>query len=219
MPDKEVDAVLWLHSVINTGQPALISRAMEAAKRIKTPLQDLEKRYRSHLTATNPGNLFAAFSSFGFADLGGLAKKAIERSQRQAEGAARFGDSLFDDTPAEAFCIDALRGVEPGEFGFLVKEEVAERFRGRPELMPYTLADCLQELSYWNQLYWLRNAVDTYGSDGAPEASAREWFVFGLMAEIRPRRKEEALAVFRYLMDSDRRDQVETNAILENLIG
>lgn len=217
--DKEVDAVLWLHSVINTGQPALISRAMEAAKRIRTPLQDLEKRYRSHLTATNPGNLFAALSSFGFADLDGLAKKAIERARRQAEGAARFGDALFEDTPAETFCIDALRGVEPGEFGFLDKIEAAERFRGRPELMPYTLTDCLHELSYWNQLYWLRNAVDNYCSDGVPEGSAREWFVFGLMAEIRPRSKEEAMAVFRYLMDNESRDRAGTDAILANLIG
>lgn len=217
--DKEVDAVLWLHSVINTGQPSLISRAMEAAKRIKTPLQDLEKRYRSHLTATNPGNLFAAFSSFGFADLDGLAKKAIERSQRQAEGAARFGDSLFDDTPAEVLCIEALRGLEPGGLGDLDKEETAERFKALPGLLPHTLADCLHELEYWNQLYWLRNAVDNHCSDGAPEASAREWFVFGLMAEIRPRSKEEAVKVFRYLVDSDRMDQSETDAILGNLIG
>ncbi|MDT4842207.1 hypothetical protein FQZ97_760980 [compost metagenome] len=217
--DKEVDAVLWLHSVINTGQAELISKALVAAKRVKTPLNVLEKRYRDHLTATNPGNLFAALSSFGFSDLDGLAAKAIERNRRQAEGVARFGDSLFDDTPAENFCIEALRGVEPGEFGFLDKEEVAARFRAYPELMPHTLADCLHELDYWQRLFLLRNAVDSYGSDGAPETSAREWFVFGLMAEIRPRSKEEARAVFRYLIDSDRRDQAETNAILGNLIG
>ncbi|WP_052150441.1 hypothetical protein [Pseudomonas paraeruginosa] len=63
-------------------QPSLISRAREAAKRIKTRLQDLEKRYRSRLTATNPSNLFAALSSFGFSDLDGLAAKAIKRSHR-----------------------------------------------------------------------------------------------------------------------------------------
>lgn len=218
--DKEVDAVLWLHSVINTGQPALISRAMAAAKRIKTPLQELEKRYRAHLTATNPGNLFAALPSFGFADLDGLAKKAIERSRRQAEGTARFGGSLFDDTPAEAFCIEALRGLQPGEFGFLdKKEEAAERFRAHPELLPHTLADCLHELDYWQQLYWLRNAVDNYASDGPAEATARDWFVFGLLAELRPRNKAEALAVFRYLIGSDRADMEESEAILGNLIG
>ncbi|MDT4819582.1 hypothetical protein FQZ97_527010 [compost metagenome] len=211
--------MLWLHSVINTGQPALISRAMEAAKRIRTPLQDLEKRYRSHLTATNPGNLFAALSSFGFADLDGLAAKASERSQRQAEGTARFGDTLFDDTPAEAFCMEALRGVEPGEFGDPDKREAAERFKASPELMPHTLADCLHELDYWRQLYWLRNAVDTYASDGPTEATARDWFVFGLLAELRPRDKAEALAVFRYLIDSERDGMEEFEAILGNLIG
>ena len=37
--DKEVDALLWLRAVISTGQAGLIERAMEAAKRIETPLK------------------------------------------------------------------------------------------------------------------------------------------------------------------------------------
>jgi hypothetical protein len=77
--DQEVDAVLWLRSIINTGQAALIERAMEAAKKIKAPLDVLEMRYRNHLTASNPGNLFAALSSFGFADLESLSVRAIEQ--------------------------------------------------------------------------------------------------------------------------------------------
>lgn len=218
--DKEVDAVLWLRSVINTGQAALIERAMEAAKRIKTPLEVLERRYRDYLTATSPRNLFAALSSFGFGDLEALAKKAIERQQLQAEGTARFGDSLFADTEAEVFCIEALHGLEAnGMLGDYIKEEAAERFKAHPTLLPHTLADCLYELDYWHQLYLLRNAVDIYASDGPPEASARDWFVFGLLAEIRPRNKPEALLVFRYLIASERSDMAEGDAILENLIG
>ena len=218
--DKEVDAVLWLHTIICTGQAALIERAMEASKKIKTPLDVLEKRYRTHLMTTNPGNAFAALSSFGFADLEALARRSIEQHQQRLEGVARFGDTLMDGTDAEVFCIEALRGMEirEGE-AFLDRKGVAARFNDFPELMPHTLTDCIYELDYWHQLYWLRNAVDHYASDGPVESTARDWFVFGLLAEIRPRDKAEALAVFRYLRASDRNGMEEEEAILCNLIG
>ncbi|MCE0973413.1 hypothetical protein [Pseudomonas putida] len=218
--DKEVDAVLWLRSVISTGQAALIDRAMEGAKKIKTPLNVLEKRYRDYLVVTNPGHLFAAMSSFGFADLDALATRAIEQNRLRLEGVARFGDTLLADTEAERFCIEALRGLRAaGQFGDFDKRQVAARFNAHPELLPHTLADCLYELSYWDQLYRLRNAVDRDASDGPPDATARDWFVFGLLAQIRPRDKSEGLAVFRYLIASQREDMAETEAILINLIG
>lgn len=218
--DKEVDAVLWLRSIINTGQAALIELAMEAAKKIKTSLKDLEKRYSDHLLANCNGNVFATFGSFGFADLESLAIRAIKQHRQRLEGVARFGGALMDDTEAEVFCIEALRGLEAnGKFGDFAKDEVADRFNTYPDLLPYTLADCLRELDYWHQLYLLRHAVDRDCSDGPPEASARDWFVFGLLAEIRPRDKTEALAVFRYMVSSDRNDMKESEAILCNLIG
>lgn len=218
--DKEVDAVLWLRSIINTGQAALIDRAMEGAKKIKTPLSVLEKRYRDYLEATNPGHLFAAMSSFGFADLDALASRAIEQNRLRLEGAARFGGNLLADTEAETFCIEALRGLRAtGQFGDFDKCQVAARFNAHPELLPHTLADCLYELGYWDQLYRLRNAVDRDASDGPAEATARDWFVFGLLAQVRPRDKTERLAVFRYLIASQRDDMPESEAILVNLIG
>lgn len=218
--DKEVDAVLWLRSIISTGQSALIERAVEAAKKIRTPLDALEKRYRDYLVATNPGHPFAAMSSFGFADLDALATRAIEQHRLRLEGAARFGDALLADTEAESFCIAALSGLEAsGHLGDFDKGQVAARFNAQPELLPHTLTDCLYELGYWDQLYRLRHAVDRDASDGPPEATARDWFVFGLLAHIRPRDKPEALAVFRYLVASQRDDMAESEAILGNLIG
>lgn len=218
--DKEVDAVLWLRSIINTGQTVLIDRAMEGVKKIKTSLDVLEKRYTAHLIAINPGHPFAAMSSFGFADLEALATRAIERHRLRLEGNARFGDALLADTEAETFCIDALRGLEAtGQLGDFDKSEVAARFNAHPELLPHTLADCLYELGYWDHLYRLRNAVDRDAIDGPPEATARDWFVFDLLAQIRPRDKAEALAVFRYLIASQRDDMAESEAILCNLIG
>lgn len=96
---------------------------------------------------------------------------------------------------------------------------MAARFNAHPELLPHILTDCLYELGYWDLLYRLRNAVDRDASDGPPESTARDWFVFGLLAQIRPRDKAEALAVFRYLIASERDDMAESESILCNLIG
>ena len=151
----------------------------------------------------------------GFADLPGLAKSAIEKLAKQNEATARFGDALFANTPAEQFCVDALAGLECK--GFIDEQEVDERFKARPELMPNTLSDCLHELAYWSALYWLRNAFEPM--DNGAEATARSWFVFRSLARIRARTKDEAIAVFRYLADDEQINNTETEAILLNLIG
>lgn len=216
----ELDAVLWLRAVIDTGSPALIDRAMEASTRIKTPFKALEDRYAAFLRETQPGNLFAGLATVGFADLEGLAGKAIKRSRSQTEARARFGDALFDPTPAELFCIDALVGLEAcGVLGDFDRMEVATRFKERADLLPQTLTDCLHELAFWSDLYRLRAAVHFDCADPAPEGCARDWFVFGMLAEIRPRAKEEAVAVLRYMSEEDRMGMRETDAILMNLVG
>ncbi|MFA6067166.1 MAG: hypothetical protein WC810_01155, partial [Janthinobacterium sp.] len=216
--DKEIDAVLWLHQVIKTGQATLIEKAMKAAARIKTPLKEVEKRYAAYLAKAYPGNFGAMLSSFGFADLEDMASRAVAKLARQQEARARF-DDVFADTPAEHFCADTLRGMKlkKGEF-FLNEKQVDSRFAKHPELLPNTLADCLHELTYWNELYSLRNALDGYG-DGPQEATARDWFAFRRLALIRPRSTEEAVAVFRYMSTSDRMEMGESEAILLNLLG
>lgn len=218
--DKEIDAVLWLREVIKTGRADLIEKAMEAAKRIKTPLKDLEKRYLDHLTSRNPGNWTVAFQTFGFADLEVLAQGSVKKLTRKNEALARFGtlEELFSDTPAEQFAIDALRGLKPSkDYGDLDAGQVDKRFQAHPDLMPNTLSDCLHELAYWHELYWLRSACG--GGDQGREAYARECFAFRCLARIRPKTKPEGIAVFRWLADSERMDDDETESILLNLIG
>ena len=220
--DKEIDAVLWLREVIKTGQVALIEKAMLAAKKIKTPLKDLEKRYLDHLTARNPGNWTVAFNTFGFADLDTLAKRSIAKLTIQHEAVSRFGniDNLFSKTPAEEFCIEVLAGLKPSkDFGDLDTKQVDKRFQAHPAMMPNTLSDCLHELAYWNNLYSLRNASVQHAGEQWPECQARDNFVFRSLARIRAKSKAEAVAVFRYLADDERMDDEETESILLNLIG
>lgn len=218
--DKEIDAVLWLREVIGTGQAALIEKAMEAAKLIKTPLKELEECYTKLLVSKNPGNWVAALSTIGFADLENLAKRAVDKATRRHEAYCRFVNALFDETPAESFCIETLRGVTENGHGFLDDNDADKRFQARPDLMPNTLSDCLHELAYWNDLYRLRAPCTDY-YDSLLEVYARESFVFRCLGRIRARTKDEAINVFRYLADPEhgRMGWSGTKAILLNLIG
>lgn len=218
--DRDVDALLWLREVIGTGHPGHIEAAMEAAKRIKTPFKQIEERYRQWIQVKHPASLFMALSSFDLGNLESLAKSSVERLKVQTEARSRFGDRIFSLTDAEVFCETALYGLEPVGDWDLDKAEVADRFKARPEVMPNTLSDCVHELDYWHALYCLRNACERHCGDPIREASARDWFVFDLLAEIRPRHRDEAKAVIRYMARSGRADhRQDCDRIIDNLIG
>ena len=219
---KELDALLWLRKVISTGDPTLIDKAMEAAGRIKTPLKALEKAYTTFLTHRHPGNPFATFAAVGLDDLKGLADRATKAARNRAEALSRFGDerSLFDETPAERFCVEVLKDTGFDAYGAMIDATVTERMKARPEYLPHTLADCLHELHYWRRLYSLRHAVDRDAAESSPECYGRERFAFAQMAHIRPRSRDEAAEVLRYLAgDADRMDDEATPDILRNLIA
>lgn len=216
--DKEIYPVLWLRSVIKTGQANLIQKAMAAAKLVKTPLPELQKRYTKDLISKKPENWVAAMGSFGFADLEELAERSVKKLQLQTEAHARFGERLFVDTPAEEFCVDALAGLKRQRaFGDYDEGHADVRFQSRPDLLPNTLDDCLYELAYRSELYLLRASMD--GGDARLEVNAREWFVFRCLARIRPKSTESAISVFRYLVDADRMGDRATDSILLNLTG
>lgn len=215
--DKELDAVLWLRETIQTGNPALIEKALAAAERIKTPPRELESRYAQYLLASTGNTMTAAFGSIGFANLRGLAERTRAKAISQAEAAARFGDDPDMMTEADRFCVRVLKGARAGRHDGIDDGDAAARFRRHPELMPHTLEDCLNELAFWDDLYRLRNAAT--GWDGPEEVYAREHFTVSLLAEIRPRHKAEAKAVLRYLIDHDRKDSQHFDATLENLLS
>ncbi|PYD05897.1 hypothetical protein DND90_21355 [Pseudomonas syringae pv. maculicola] len=218
--DMELDAVLWLREVILTGQPGPISTAIEAAKKIKTPLKELDKRYSNYLTHNSGGNLFVAvFGSFGFTDLEGLAKRSIEKANLVTEARGRFeGELIWEDTAAEQFCAMALKRCKG--FKNYIDYDVTEahkRFRKHDDLMPNTLDDCMHEIAYWEKLQRLRSAIGECG-DGQHQAIARQWFVVGLLAEIKPRDKAEALRTLDYAEQSDGVGHDELIKIFRNLL-
>lgn len=218
--DKELDAVLWLREVIRTGQPGPVATALEAFKKIKTPGNELDKRYADYLRRASGGNpLAVAFGSFGFSDLEHLAKRTLEKAALATEAFARFGgETLWQDTPAEQFCEKALKRCK-GFKDYLDNDqvEVEKRFRKHADLMPHTLTDCLHEIEYWGRLYALRNAAGECG-DGMHEAIARGWFVERLLGEIPPRSIAEAEQVLDYAAYAEAIEHDQLVAIARNLL-
>lgn len=220
--DREVDAVLWLREVIKTAHPPLIDRALEGAKRIKTPMAELEKRYTDFVARTSGGHFGAVLMTFGFGDLKGLAKKTLIDDARKHEALARFGtaDALFKRTAAEKACADALRGLKPrpksGEFD---AEKADARFTAHPDLLPHTLADVLHAQQYGSDLYWLRAAVGDGVGDAWAELSAYDDYAMRMLARIPPRDTAEALTVFEWLNGSDKMEICDSDAIMRNLIA
>lgn len=221
--DKDVDAMLWLRQVVETGDTDLIAKALEAAQRIRTPAKDLELRYGQYLMQTRGSSFFAAMGSMGFANLEGLAKGVIDRKRRQRDALARMGgsmDAVFATTPQEQFCMDTLALVPTVEDPFKRHDpaQANAAFEQQADMAPHTLDDCLYELHYWRELDRLRGAWPNAG-DHWPEVQAREDYLRWCMARIKPKTREEAKNVLRYLSETDSLGWKDTDPILENLIG
>lgn len=222
--DQDLDAMLWLRQVVQTGDAALIAKAMQAAERIQTPAKELEKRYGQYLMQQSGGNtIVAAFGSIGFADLQGLAKGVLNRQQRRMDALARFGSeqAVFADTKQERFCIDALALVPMNTDGWAQyeQEQVNAAFAQHTDLVPHTLSDCLHELDFWDALHHLRTGWDNTG-DELPQVYARRCYIDAhCLSTIRPKSRDEAKTVLRYMAEHEMFDRTETDAVLENLIG
>ena len=222
--DVDTDAMLWLRQVIETGDAALIAKAMQAAERIKTPSKELERRYADHLVRASGGNIMQGLFSCGFADLPGHAKNVLDKQARRHEALARFGSEadVFADTAPERFCIDALAKVKPGkEWGRYPLKATCAAFEAHAAMRPHTLGDCLAELAYWDDLYHLRSAWPN-SSDALPQVGAREAYLHHCMGLLRPKDRGEAKEVLRYLASAHGKDSVDENAtdlILLNLVG
>ena len=222
--DTDIDAMLWLREVIQTGDSALIATAMQAAERIKTPVKELERLYGAYLLRASGGNtLQAAFGSIGFGDLQGLAKGVLDRQARCREAVARFGSgaAVFADTAPELFCIQALAKVKPEKkWHTYPLQATCTAFEAHTAMRPHTLSDCLGELAFWDALYHLRSAWQNSGDD-LPQVSARRDYLHRCMGVLRCKGRDEAKAVLRYLAGpgQDAMDEEATDLVLENLIG
>lgn len=221
--DREIDAVLWLQECVATGHQLLIDKALEAAKKITTPMKALGTRYGQYLARQHGDSFIAALGSMGFGQLEEQAKGAIEKKQKQHVALSRFGtvEALFNDTPAEAACKKALRGVKRFKdraYNDYDMEQVAERFAKKADLQPHTLSDCLYGLAYWDELYKLRSPFSECG-DPPSHGQAHDDHCFSLMAAIAPRSKDEALAVHDYMEEHDVVGRTEVPSILRNLIS
>lgn len=222
--DQDLDAMLWLRQVVQTGDAALIAKAMQAAERIKTKPDELEKRYGDYLMRASGGNTMrAVFGSIGFANLKGLAESTLDKQARKREALARFGSeqAVFTTLAQEQFCIDALALVPMNTDGWAQyeQEQVNAAFAQHTDLVPHTLSDCLHELDFWDALHHLRTGWDNTG-DELPQVYERRCYIdVHCLSTIRPKSREEAKLVLRYMAEHEMFNRKETDAVLENLIG
>lgn len=221
--DRELDAVLWLRDCIKTAHPALIDKALLAFKQIKTPVKDIEDRYRQYVARISNGHFAAMLMTIGFANLESLAKSTLERQAHKDEAMSRFGsiDGLFALTPAEAACKATLKNLRRKKdlFWSYDAAKADARFMKHPELVPKTLADCLHAQRHESELYRLRNASVEMASDHLPEFQEHADFCFRQLAQIKPRTKDEALSVFEYMEENDTTNREESPDIIRNLIA
>lgn len=222
--DDELDAVLWLRQVVKTGDTSLIEKAIKASERIKSSEDQLEKKYGNYLmTLPNSNTMMSAFGSIGFANIKGLAATTLSNKEKQRESLSRYGskDVLFSTLEQETFCIEALSGLPKidGDYFTNYREQsklTVEVFSSITEMAPNTLSDCMYELEYWQKLYRLRSCWESY--DHLEQVNQREDFLFHCMTFLRPKTREEGVAVFHYLADNDSMNRESTDAILNNLI-
>lgn len=216
--DREVDAVLWLQNIVQSGHQAYIDKALEAVKRIETPMKELENRYAEYLRRSGAHVFQIMFGTMGFGDLESQSKAAIEKATRRHDALGRFGsiEALFADTAAEKACKKALRGLKRDDMAFYDDEQARERFSSHPALVPATMDDCLYVMAYDQSLYELRHAAGDCG-DSLPQAYAHECYCRSMMAHIKPRDLCEALAAFDYVQ-REHGDSSEAPAILRNLV-
>lgn len=220
--DTEVDAVLWLHEVIATGSRDLIERAKEAAKRIKTPMKELEQRHNNLQRLRGQRGEPMSFY-YGLGEFEHAAERSIEKADRRREAMARFGtaEAIFADQPAEVACRRAFRGLKAprDDLESYDEQQADERFIKRLDLAPHSLDDCLYALAYWRQLYWLRHSLDCYRADRHRSASEHDYFLVRSLARLKPRSKDEAMAVHCYVYDENHVAREDAEAITRNLVA
>ncbi|NVZ08831.1 hypothetical protein HW932_06110 [Allochromatium humboldtianum] len=224
--DREVDAMLWLKEVCQTARDvAIVDKALEAAAKIQTPAKAIEDRYTAWLRLQPDLHpLQIAFASIGIADIERHAETARERIAKHAEGMAAFGSyaAAMSATPAERMVFETVGAVLDGE----------ELWRAAPDRLdvlfagsinPATLSECLAELHYWqwlSNIRWRMSQTEHPGEfqgDDDERISARRWFVEGLLTELAPVDRAEAIHIADGLKGVV--DEAERRAeILEHLL-
>jgi hypothetical protein len=223
--DREVDAMLWLKEVCQTARDvAIVDRALEAAAKIQTPAKAIEDRYVAWLRLQPELHpLQIAFASIGIADIERHAETARERIAKHAEGMAAFGsyEVAMNDTPAERMVFETVGAVLDGEELWRAKSDrLGALFT--ESVNPATLTECMAELRYWQWLHDIRWRMgqtehpDEFQGDD-DRIDARRWFVEGLLTELAPVDRAEAIHVADGLKSVV--DEAERRAeILEHLL-
>ncbi|MFB1489355.1 MULTISPECIES: hypothetical protein [unclassified Thiocapsa] len=215
--DREIDACLWLCEVCRTARnPHVLDLVLEAAERITTPSEEIERRYREWLQyQPNMDPLVMAFATFDMANIEVKVKKARERINNYNEYAAIFGSypEAMMPTPAEQMVMHTIGALPDGDPWRLKQDTRKELFTR--SVNPTTLSEVAAELRYWSWLNQVRDIMrrteqpGTFGPEDSEEIYVRRVWVEGLLRELQPQNASEAL----HIIDEVKSGLIDNNSI------
>lgn len=245
--DKQTDAYLWVLEVIKTGEPAHITAAEDALKKLTITPKQAQENYTRHLQAQGAGwtsvfstmwmdnpqhyiegakrqreNALAARGAFGSYEA------AMEPTEAERRMLAECGE-IYDDECYGWSDDERQRGSISGNRVFEAWDERRAASKGFADVLPdpYTLSDVVREFEYWSWLYRMRSAarkeIDPGGyDDGDGPIADREAWLDKKLETLRPRDQREALAVLKWYLQSERHQGsygADSDAVYLNLIG
>ncbi|MFI8417716.1 hypothetical protein ACQKDS_14775 [Serratia sp. NPDC078593] len=224
--DKQTDAYLWVLEVIKTGEPAHITAAEEALKKLTITPKQAQDNYTHYLQAKGAG-WTSVFTTMWMDNPQYYIEQAKVQYEKAGSVRGVFGslEAVFQPVEAERsiedvygayqeVCCDIMAKV-PGEYVFT---DVL------PE--PYTLSDVVREIQYWDWLSSMRNSAfrelypDEYPNENM-HLWDREQYLDHLLETIRPITRAEALDVLKWYLTYPRYQDMnaDSDGVYLNLIG
>lgn len=241
---RQTDAYLWVLDVIKLNEPAHLPAAEAALQKLTITPQEAEKRYRDWIAAQGHDLFVVAFSTIGMGNPQRHIENARKAIDKASQARAYYGsyEAVMEPTEPErlieqsGLLVDERYGmtpeeVESGELKGLRCVDVADArsvaHRGFCDVLPepHTLSDVVREFEYWNWLYAMRSAASKELGDGSYDlglcVSDREDWLDGKLATISPLHQQEALAVLKWFLTSDRHQDCggDNDAVYLNLLG
>ncbi|WP_225181110.1 helix-turn-helix domain-containing protein [Pectobacterium aroidearum] len=241
---RQTDAYLWVLEVIKLDEPAHLPAAEIALQKLTITPKEAENRYRNWMVSQGQEVFIAAFSTIGMDN----PQRCIENARKAIDTASQvrayYGgyEAAMEPTEPEhlieqsGLLVDVNYGMTPneiesGELKGLRCLDVADArsvaHQGFCDVLPepHTLSDVVREFEYWSWLYTMRNAASKELGDMSyehnPRVCDREDWLDGKLAAISPIHQQEALAVLKWFLKSDRHQDCDgdNDAVYLNLLG
>lgn len=244
---KQTDAYLWVLEVIRLNEPAHLQAAEDALKKLKITPKQAQERYSDYLMKSGAAPFQIAFGTMSMDNPQGCIDAARRSIDKASQVRATFGSyaAALEDVEAERLIKASTNYISDHLWGWSKAERKAKSIGGGRSMEidkerrahvngyqdvlpnPNTFSDVVREFEYWDWLYSMRDSAAReegweYGySQHHESVYDREDYLETLMATIKPVNRQEATDVCRWVLGSERLNDLgePTEAIILNLVG